>query len=52
MNIVDVFERLDEKLAEIIGYENIEQHSSSEQKECCSYYQWVTTPLFVDDDLC
>lgn len=40
----------DKILAEIIGYENIEQHSFDSLEECCSYYKWLTTPLLFDDD--
>lgn len=52
MNIEEAFKRMDEKLAEIIGHKNTEQHSFGSFEECCSYYLWLTTPLFVDDDLC
>lgn len=48
----DIFSELDEKLVQILGYENIEHHSFNSLEECCSYYNWLTTPLLIDDELC
>lgn len=43
----------DDIAAKIIGYENLERHSFESLEECCSYFLWLATPLFVvDNDLC
>ncbi len=43
----------DDIAAKIIGYENLEHHSFESLEECCSYFLWLATPLFVvDNDLC
>lgn len=48
--MMDVF---DDIAAKIIGYENIEHRSFASLEECCSYFLWLATPLFVvEDDLC
>lgn len=51
MNIDDFITKLNEQLAEILGYENIEHHSFGTLEECCSYYRWLSMPLLIDDDL-